>query len=121
MRERVLDVETVVRGQNLGDKVLLFSVVFDVAFWYRSKIESRAAWERLERELRSSVTDKEEQLAAMNSKLNSVEVELSDLRATNNQLTQHNADCQRLMAEREAQSARLNAQVKTNFGQFIFL
>lgn len=121
MRERVLDVETVVRGQNLGDKILLFSVVFDVAFWYRSKTESRAAWERLERELRSSVTDKEEQLAAMNSKLNSVEVELSDLRATNNQLTQHNADCQRLMAEREAQSARLSAQVKTNFGQFIFL
>ena len=73
--------------------------------------DSRAAWERVERELRSSMADKEEQLAAMSSQLNSLEAEMSNLRASNDQLTQHNTDCQRLMADRETQSAQLKAQV----------
>ena len=57
------------------------------------------------------MADKEEQLNAMSSKLNSLEAEMSNLHASNDQLTQHNADSQRLMADREAQSAQLKAQV----------
>ena len=73
--------------------------------------DSRAAWERVEHELHSSMADKEEQLTAMSSKLNSLEAEMSNLHASNDQLTQHNTDRQRLMADRETQSAQLKAQV----------
>lgn len=76
--------------------------------------ESSAAWERLEQKLRSSVTEKDQQLTVTGNKLDSMEVELSDLHASSERLTQHNADTQRLLAERDEQSAQLKSQVRNS-------